>query len=627
MQVSSFSPAGPASALPGSLTPHNPDYIVYHNTMAHWELLRGIEVDISPSYQSGTSGTVLTYTVEITNIGNIDDSYYSTVTDNLGWELAFGIKEVTLAPLSSVSTILKVTIPENALGSTEDNIIVTMTSLDNEVSGKDGCIAHALIVRGVLVMISPAENLAIPGEEVTFFVTVKNIGNASDNFHLYAEDNFGWALTLDNNPLEGILPGEEKRTVLRATIPENATACTRDNITVVTTSQGDPTVSDTDSCIAHAIQIIRGVSVSISPSENDGLPGGVVTFIVTVKNTGNAKDNFDLIVSDLGWGPTLDKKSLAVPAGENRTSKLSVTIPGGAAPGAEDLITVTAISQAENTIRNNASCKARAVAAPPPQPPVDNMPPPTPSLISPTNGANLTDSTPLFDWSDVSDPSGVTYDISITRDAGFASIALQKTGLTASAYELAPAEALAAGTYYWRVRAVDNAGNIGLWSPNWSFTVIAAAPPSPAAFKVSSLIISPSQVSVGEYVSISVTVKNTGDLKGTYTVTLKINGTVEAIENVTLAGGATKSVPFSVVENTEGTYIVEVDGLTGSFSVVAPAQLEVSWVAIIILLVVAVIAAAVFYLKRGKRSRINILRRKLGLVNPLAAREGFIGSR
>jgi hypothetical protein len=240
---------------------------------------------------------------------------------------------------------------------------------------------------------------------------------------------------------------------------------------------------------------------------------------------------------------------------------------------------------------------------PPPPSPEDTTPPPTPSLISPTNGADITDNTPLLDWSDVSDPSGVSYDLSIAGDAGFVSIVILKTGITASTYELAPAEALAAGTYCWLVRAVDGEGNAGSWSENWSFTVSAAPPPpAPAAFMVSSLIISLLEVAFEEEVSISVTVTNTGDLEGTYTVTLKINGAVEAIENVELAGGATKLVTFKVVEDTEGTYNVEVNGLTGSFSVVALLPLEVPWIIIIALLVSATAAAAAFYMWRRRKS-------------------------
>jgi hypothetical protein len=185
----------------------------------------------------------------------------------------------------------------------------------------------------------------------------------------------------------------------------------------------------------------------------------------------------------------------------------------------------------------------------------------------PANGENITDNTPLLDWSDASDPSGVTYDMSIAGDAGFASIVIQKTGLAASTYELTPAEALTTDAYYWRARAVDGVGNIGSWSENWSFTVSIAPPTPPAAFTVSSLTISPSQVSVGEEVSISVTVKNTGDLEGTYMVTLKINGVVEDVKSVTVSDGSERLVTFTITKDVKGTYNVQVDGLTGSFTV------------------------------------------------------------
>ena len=232
--------------------------------------------------------------------------------------------------------------------------------------------------------------------------------------------------------------------------------------------------------------LLYAVSASISPSESSGPPGGLLDYTVVVKNIGTGQDNYALTVSDnSGWGPTLDNVVLGpIPVGENMATKLHVNIPN--LPGTTDTITVTAISQADNTVRDNASCIAQALTAPPPQPPPpsppapkDNTPPSTPSLISPTNGANMIDNTPFFDWSDVNDPSGVTYDLSIARDydlsiardAGFVSTALLKNSITASTYVLIPAEALVAGKYYWRVRAVDGAGNVGSWSENWSFTV------------------------------------------------------------------------------------------------------------------------------------------------------------
>jgi len=230
--------------------------------------------------------------------------------------------------------------------------------------------------------------------------------------------------------------------------------------------------------------LLYAVSASVSPSESSGSPGGLLDYTVVVKNTGAGQDIYAMTVSDnSGWGPTLDNVVLGpIPVGENMATTLHVNIPN--LPGTTDNITVTAISQADNTVRDNASCIAQALTAPPPQPPPssppapkDNTPPSTPSLISPTNGASMTDNTPLFDWSDVNDPSGVTYDLSIARDAGFVSTALLKNDITASTYTLILAEALVTGKYYWRVRAVDGANNVSSWSENLSFTVSPIPPP------------------------------------------------------------------------------------------------------------------------------------------------------
>lgn len=72
-----------------------------------------------------------------------------------------------------------------------------------------------------------------------------------------------------------------------------------------------------------------------------------------------------------------------------------------------------------------------------------------------------------FDWSDVTDPSGVSYTLQVASDADFDTIAAEKSGLPLSEYTLTEGEKLApAGqkAYYWRVKAVDGASNEGEWS-------------------------------------------------------------------------------------------------------------------------------------------------------------------
>jgi predicted phage tail protein len=104
---------------------------------------------------------------------------------------------------------------------------------------------------------------------------------------------------------------------------------------------------------------------------------------------------------------------------------------------------------------------------------VESNPPAAPSLFTPRTGSQLDTLTPSFDWSDVQDLSGVTYSLELAHNDRFAPVVLTKTGLGASQYALAEAEKLEPGTYYWRVRAIDNAGNTGQWSFIFTFEAVA----------------------------------------------------------------------------------------------------------------------------------------------------------
>jgi len=100
-----------------------------------------------------------------------------------------------------------------------------------------------------------------------------------------------------------------------------------------------------------------------------------------------------------------------------------------------------------------------------------------------------------------------------------------------------------------------------------TFIVIAPIPPPlPAAFTPSSLSISPPEADIGETVIISVLVTNTGELEGSYSLTLELNGMIAETREITLAGGS-QTVSFSTAGDEAGTYSVDVNGLEGSFSV------------------------------------------------------------
>ncbi|MDI6820517.1 MAG: DNRLRE domain-containing protein [Candidatus Hodarchaeaceae archaeon] len=111
----------------------------------------------------------------------------------------------------------------------------------------------------------------------------------------------------------------------------------------------------------------RGVEVSISPPSKTGKPEDILTYTVTVRNTGSLSDNYALNVTDtLGWAPTVSPTSLSVAAGESGTATVRVGIPATAENRASTTITVRV---AGTEVENSATCRAIAqVEAPPPKP-------------------------------------------------------------------------------------------------------------------------------------------------------------------------------------------------------------------------------------------------------------------
>ena len=130
-------------------------------------------------------------------------------------------------------------------------------------------------------------------------------------------------------------------------------------------------------------------------------------------------------------------------------------------------------------------------------------------------------------------------------------------------------------------------------------------PPSPAAFSLSNLMISPEEIVTGESILISVRVSNTGEQEGSDTVTLKIDNIVEEIQEVTLAAGDNQIVSFTVSKNSAGDYEVTIDGQEGVFKVLPP-PVAVNWPLIWAVIAAAVlILAAIFTVTLKRRTKAN----------------------
>lgn len=104
----------------------------------------------------------------------------------------------------------------------------------------------------------------------------------------------------------------------------------------------------------------------------------------------------------------------------------------------------------------------------------ETSPPPIPKPVSPEAGSKLGligNTAVTFSWTAVEDPSGVSYTLEISGSPEFTGAMLRKDGLNQAQYTLTRDEALPDGSYYWRVKAVDGAGNEGGWTTGQLFRV------------------------------------------------------------------------------------------------------------------------------------------------------------
>jgi uncharacterized membrane protein len=377
-----------------------------------------LKITTCPNSQGNLPGSTLNYTVTVKNYDNVAENYYLGARDSTGWlatetENIFPLADIYASSNQTSASQLKFDLgqPKNVTsailhlycysagtkgGSSCD---FSFMRVNNQTWGEN--ITPSEFDAQSVDTVEPAE---VPSGPVGWWQKdaenqLKNNGEARYiTFRLLA-DWFGGTVEIYNNDslyveatyqdpwvyfysseygdylpyLEvtyiraispstlTVPPGENRMATLTVTIPENAKIGTLDDITVAATSQTDPSLSDSASCMLGCMgNTTRWPYVSISPSSQVRIHGSTLNYAVTVTNIGIG-DNYVLTATDgMNWTKTFSDNLLSIPAGGNRATTLSVTIPGNAAYGAVDTITVTATSQTNGAINNNASCTARS---------------------------------------------------------------------------------------------------------------------------------------------------------------------------------------------------------------------------------------------------------------------------
>ena len=156
--------------------------------------------------------------------------------------------------------------------------------------------------------------------------------------------------------------------------------------------------------------------------------------------------------------------------------------------------------------------------------------------------------------------------------------------------------------------SIDTEGDriiLHLFPGRWEISYILPITP-PMNFKITDLKISPAEVNPNENVTVSVLVMNIGRKTDSYTVVLKINGTVERVKTITLNEGNSTEVSFKISKSNPGTYNVEIAGLKGKFKIQKPPPPSYPFPIEYAVFPLVIIMAAVIFLFTRRRKTPNV---------------------
>jgi len=184
--------------------------------------------------------------------------------------------------------------------------------------------------------------VAVPGQAITYTLTITNAGNAADTFALDVfTDTRGWVETIE--PATIYLDADAYATIkVIASVPVGTAGGSSSSTVVRATSQTDPAVVTSVALDTAAANV---ADLTLSPDHTVNLvPGLVMRYEHTLANDGNFTDSVHLTAqSSQGWS-TEAQPVVDVPAGGTTTVALSVTVPGDAPAGTVETTVLTATS-------------------------------------------------------------------------------------------------------------------------------------------------------------------------------------------------------------------------------------------------------------------------------------------
>jgi uncharacterized membrane protein len=303
-----------------------------------------VEFGAVDAAQSADPGASVLYTLQVTNTGNITDTFYLTQTSL--WAASLPSSIGPLAANLSANALVTVTIPITVGGNLTGYTQITVTSQADPSQQATAMLATtANTLAGVALTPTANARSDYPGQNVTYTVYLSNTGNTSDSFSL-ANSNSVWPVSMPSSV--GPVPSHQNTAVtISVDILSNAVGGENHTVAVTATSTLSPSKKASAQLTTTALPV-SGVALAPVAQSKTGDPSQVVAYTLWVTNTGNTMDSFT-ITAHSRYSISLPLSLESLPRGQSAVLLASVTIPGEAPANDMDMAVITVTSHMDPT--------------------------------------------------------------------------------------------------------------------------------------------------------------------------------------------------------------------------------------------------------------------------------------
>ncbi|MBN2851341.1 MAG: DUF11 domain-containing protein [Clostridia bacterium] len=267
----------------------------------------GISVTKEADKTTYVEGDTITYTITVTNTGNIPLTGVTLNDALVGLNLNLG----NLATGSSLTVLPKpqhvVTNSDVLNGSVINTVSVSGMAADSQKEVSDQADNEVTVLASPSLLVEKTANTDTGevGTEITYSITVTNTGNVTLNNVMLSDEALG--LTGDNAILIGTLTSGASFTVnpeLKYTLTlEDLSSGSFVNTATATGNYGEQLIEDSDSATVSTEGTPK-ITIEKTADIASGTVGDLITFTITLENDGNVPLQ-NILVNDLGdqFGP------------------------------------------------------------------------------------------------------------------------------------------------------------------------------------------------------------------------------------------------------------------------------------------------------------------------------------